>query len=154
MENGSYCLAITDENKKELDSKCNDVTYVSEVNDTVIDVFNLNSPLLFDSNNTSQSDIRIEDRNITKKDVKVKCVNEDIRTELWKATIIQLEEQIASLKDDIRFMKNEITHKNSLISLFAPLDPLNRLTSQHNTDQNNSSLLLEEIMDEKKKTRR
>ena len=46
-------------------------------------------------------------------------------------------------------MKNEITHKNSLISLFAPLDPLNRLTSQHNIDQNNSSLLLEEIMDEK-----
>ena len=44
---------------------------------------------------------------------------DNIKTELFKSLILQLQDQVETLKEERNFLKAEITHKNSLISLIT-----------------------------------
>ena len=44
---------------------------------------------------------------------------DDIKTDLFKAMILQLQHELVNLKDDIKFMRNEMAHKNKLIYILA-----------------------------------
>ena len=71
----------------------------------------------------------------------------DIKTELFKSLIVQLQDHVETLKEENNFLKSEIIHKNSLISV---------ITSQNSrtipeilvNEPNKSSVLLENMVKE------
>ena len=79
--------------------------------------------------NTGTNDTRVHDRSYsTSSDdlTKIQLAmnvdfteTENIRTELFKATILQLQEEVNTLKDDIKFLKDEFKQKNDLINFFV-----------------------------------
>ena len=48
-----------------------------------------------------------------------KTASDDIRTEMFKAMFLELQEQVGDLKHDMTFLKDEIKHKNELISFLT-----------------------------------
>ena len=76
----------------------------------------------------------------------VELVNtDDIKTDLLRAMVLQLQHEIVNLKDDIKFMRNEMTHKNKLISIFVG-QSIRSTPEKPIYSENESSVLLHEIM--------
>ena len=69
----------------------------------------------------------------------------DIKTELFKSVICQLEEKVETLKEDVKFLKDEISHKNALITFFTS-QHVSNTPERHNEILNDSSILLHNIL--------
>ena len=81
---------------------------------------------------------------------------DDIKNELLRTMILNLQQQVGNLKEEIKFMRNEMIHKNKLISIFVGqsiqhVQP--SLEKPVNCD-NESSVLLQEIMNDNRKNDR
>ena len=80
----------------------------------------------------------------------VELINvENIKTELLRAMILQLQNEVVNLKEDIIFMRNEMTHKNKIISIFAG-QGIRSIPEKPVYSENESSILLHEFMNYEK----
>ena len=69
----------------------------------------------------------------------------DIKTELLRAMILQLKNEVTTLKEDVVFMRNEMTHKNKIISILAG-QGIRSIPEKLVYNENESSILLHEFM--------
>ena len=89
-------------------------------------------------------------RNIDENMNDVELVNiGDIKSEILRAMILQLQEEVVSLKDDIKFMRNEMTHKNELLSILAR-QSIRTSSGKPDYIPNESSVLLHDLMNYEK----
>ena len=74
---------------------------------------------------------------------------DNVQIELFKATIIELQQQVCSLNSDIIFFKDEITKKNNVIDYLILTNGHKKSVRRSSTcTQNSSSLFLANVMDE------
>ena len=76
----------------------------------------------------------------------VELINVDnVKAELLRSMILQLKNEVITLKEDIVFMRNEMTHKNKIISILAG-QGTQLIPEKPVYNENESSILLHEFM--------
>ena len=76
----------------------------------------------------------------------VELINVDnVKAELLRSMILQLKNEVITLKEDIVFMRNEMTHKNKIISILAGQD-IRFIPEKPVYNENESSILLHKFM--------
>lgn len=69
----------------------------------------------------------------------------NIKTNIFKSLILQLQDQVETLKEERKFLRGEIIHKNSFISYLISQN-VQQIPEKTVNEPNNSSVLLEKII--------
>ena len=82
----------------------------------------------------------------------VKIKSDDIRIEMLKTIVVELQEQVFTLKEDLKFLKEEIKQKNNVINFFTfqEVSVPEKEKAINSNAANNSSLFLQQMVDENK----
>ena len=83
--------------------------------------------------------------------VNMETKSEDIRAEYLKAIILEIEDKVERLNEDTKFLRDDIVHKNNLITFLTSLHVV-KGTERIANDLSDSSMYIENVVKENKKS--